>query len=75
MKEKKSGRKYTIQLIVGAAILFVLHRYLGVNLFLTLLIIAVIGAIIEVIFELSKKARRKGLKVAQKNRGELNDER
>ena len=58
MSKEKPDRGYTIWLIVAAAIFFVLHRYMGVNLFLSILIIAVIGVIIGTVKELSKKDRQ-----------------
>jgi hypothetical protein len=56
MKKEKS---YTIWLIVAAAIFFVLHRYLGANFFLTLLIIAVIGGSLRSYWSFQKKADNK----------------
>jgi len=48
-------KKPDIWFVVAAAIFFVLYRYMGVNIFLCMLIIAFIGVIIGIVKELSKK--------------------
>jgi len=50
-----SKKKPEIWFVVAAAIFFVLYRYMGVNIFLCMLIIAIIGVIIGTVKELKKK--------------------
>jgi len=51
-------KKVDVWFIIAAAIFFVLYRYMGVNIFLCMLIIAIISVIIEIVKKLKKKEVR-----------------